>query len=193
MIDTAWWEQQDAASFLSFNWSHPSRAWATEQALTLAMAHGGGILEVGPGSGVDYARAFRAPVIKGDITYTAYEPTRAFHVALQAAYPEAVWVNAPCYDLAPRSASVIYARAVLEHQSALRPALDCLLLAARHAVVIDWYRPPADVASCDVVGGVPCHTYARADVLRVLALHNATVSTTHAVDGNDVWLITVTP
>jgi hypothetical protein len=187
VIDTAWWERQEPETFLLFNWSHPSRVVATEWAGTQALLHGGELVEVGPGSGVDYARAFREMVLHGYIRYTGYEPTRAFHVSLQAAYPESSWVNAACDALAPGSADVVYARAVLEHQPALRPALDCLLHAARHAVVLDWYRPPAEVPTCDYVGAVPCQTYARGGVRSVIEHLGWTLAETHAVDGNEVW------
>ena len=189
MIDTTWWEKQHAATFLSFNWSHPSRKLATDWALVAAFQQRGELIEVGPGAGVDYLHAFRPHVLAGDLTYTGYEATAAFHAALESQYPEATWEHASCYELPRYCADVVYARAVLEHQPTLSPALGHILDAAHHAVVLDFYRPPAARAFCDFVGGVPCHTFAESDVLDGIARAGFHVTQRQRIDGNEVWMV----
>lgn len=187
----AWWERQDPTTFLAFNWDHPSRAIATGAAMELLeerTAHE--LLEVGPGSGIDYAVHFAEAVRAGLMTYTGWEPTAAFHGSLQLRFPGVAWRNASLYDLPAAVADVVYARAVLEHQATLEPALSCLLAAARTGVVIDWYRPPAAVATHDVHEGVDCWTYARHEVAGSIAaagfLH---ARPPVAVAGNEVWVL----
>lgn len=187
MIDTAWWSSHDPASFLAFNWDHPSRAIGTDAALEL-VRHGV-LVEVGPGNGVDYARAFQPHVMLDTLEYIGWEATATFCDRLRATYPEATWHHAPLQHLLPLSCDVVYARAVLEHQVDPYAALACLLEAARVGVVLDWYRPPAAVACCDHVGGVPCHTVERARVEAIIADAGFTRTGSHAVGGNEVWVV----
>lgn len=182
-MNTAWWERQDPETFLDFNWSHPSREVGTGAAIALARQYGGSLVEVGPGAGVDYSQHFRPCA---DIHYTGYEPTRRFCDALRVRFPAATWVHGAIADLPAGCADVVYCRAVLEHQPALQPALGQLLAAARHAVVIDWYRPPELYASCDFVDGVPCHTFAVSDVFDVILAAGFAVDQ-QWVAGNEVW------
>lgn len=187
MIDTTWWDQHDPAQFLADNWGHPSRAVATAAALEL-VRHGL-LVEVGPGAGTDYARAFQPLVLTGAMEYVGWEAAARFCERLRATYPEATWHHAPLQHLLPRSCAVVYARAVLEHQPDPLHALAVLCDAACVGLVLDWYRPPAQVAATTWCGPVPCHTVARAAALDVLTAHGCTLTGTHAVDGNEVWQV----
>lgn len=186
-IDTTWWEQQDAAQFLAPNKDHPSRAIGTDAALELVRY--GLLVEVGPGTGIDYARAFQPHVLHGTLDYVGWEVTAKFCDHLRAHYPEATWHHAPLQHLLPLSCDVIYARAVLEHQTDPLAALGVLCDAARVGLVLDWYRPPADAQSFSWCGSVPCHTLRRDAAEAVLAAHGCTLTSTHAVGGNEVWLV----
>jgi hypothetical protein len=185
-----WWERQDPATFLDFDRAHPSRAIACAAAIDLASKCDGhhDLLEAGPGSGIDYATTFEA--VDGiRIRYTGYEPTRRFLDSLCARFPQTAFINGQIAEIPSQAADVVYARHVLEHQPGLQPALGQLLAAARHAVVITWYRPPADVASCGWADDVPCHTYVRADVLAGVESAGYAVSRIEPVDGNEVWIL----
>jgi hypothetical protein len=184
-IDTSWWEAQDPGTFLFPNWDHPSRAIGTAAAIG-AVGHGS-LVEVGPGAGVDYARAFRPLALTGDLQYVGWEATALFCAALRRRYPEAAWHHAPLQHLLPASCDVIYARAVLEHQADPLAALATLLAAARVAVVIDWYRPPAERASCDYLGSVPCHTVDRGRAAAMVDMKGYVLAGVHAIAGNEVW------
>jgi hypothetical protein len=186
-VDFSWWERQDAHTFLAHDWDNPARGSATAAAIALAKHHGGALLEVGPGNGVDYANAFRAHVLAGTLRYTGVEGTHTFFAALAEKHPEATWEHRALADLAPLSADVVYARHVLEHQPALVPALPTLLAAARHAVVLDWYRPPADVSVYSMWENVHFHTFARAEVLRVVAESGFLLARMERVDHDEVW------
>ena len=184
-----YWDSVDPATFLAHDWENPSRAWATTRALEAARAGDGTLLEVGPGPGVDYARAFREAVLAGALQYSAVEGSGTLHAALAARYPEATWRCEPLLQLGPASADVVYARHVLEHQPALQPALSILLAAARRTVVLTWYRPPGPRAFGETWKGVPCQTYARADVLAGIAEAGFRIVASERVDGDEAWVL----
>jgi hypothetical protein len=186
-MDFTWWEHHDPAVFLQHDWPNPSREVGASMALAGAL--GGTLLEVGPGSGVDYARTFRDPVLRDQVRYVGYEPTQRFCEALQAKYPEAVWEWLPLSELPPNAADVVYTRAVLEHQPSLAPALSAILAAARRMVVVDWYRAPGDRHEHTFSDGVHYHTFTRADVLAAVARSGFIVTRQEQVAGsaNEVW------
>lgn len=190
-LDFVWWEKQEPATFLAFDWGNASRELGCSMAL-LATKQYGTLLEVGPGSGVDYARSFRPAVLARRIKYIGYEPTQRFYRALTEKYPEANWGDVPLSMICPRSADVVYIRAVLEHQPTLEPALTSVCEAARAVVVIDWYRPPADVATHEMYNGVWCHTFAIADVRAVIERAGFRLDEIATVSGspNEVWRLT---
>lgn len=161
--DFTYWNSVDPALFLSHDWQNPSREWATTAAI--GAAKGGSLLEIGPGPGVDYDKAFR----KSGVRYLGVEGSATLYDALQSRFPEAVWQHATIADLTPFSADVVYARHVMEHQPSLQPALSQVLGAARHVVVLTWYRPPGPVARSEVWEGVHCQTYKRATVMQSVA------------------------
>jgi hypothetical protein len=81
----------------------------------------------------------------------------------------------------------------LEHQPALQPALGQLLAIATHGAVIDWYRPPETTARCEWADTVPCHTFARADVLAGVQAAGFRVVTTERAERNEVWTLERVP
>lgn len=178
------WNSVDPTQFLVHDWENPSRQWAAEKAV--AMAHGGDLLEVGPGPGVDYTRSFRDAAVR----YHAYEGSQTLHDALRQRYPDVDWHLGVIADLAPLSADVVYARHVLEHQPTLEPAFGQLLAAARRAAVITWYRPPAALAFHEVWAGVHCHTFARESVLQSVVIAGFRLEVAELFDsGDECWVL----
>lgn len=185
-----YWDSVQPGSFLKHDWENPSRAWATDKAIGEAVKADGTVLEVGPGPGVDYERHFREAVKSFAIRYSAYEGSQTLQDALQRRFPESTWHWRPLHMLPPQSAAVIYARHVLEHQPALEPALTTLLNAARVAVVLTWYRPPADHAFGEVWEDVPCNTWNRTEVLRSVKAAGFKLSTKKLFpSGDEAWIL----
>lgn len=162
--DFRYWDSVEPSTFLEHDWANPSRVWATTEAIKAAK--GGSLLEVGPGPGVDYERAFSKAE---GIDYAGWEGSGNLCAALRVKYPDAAWVHGQIADLGEESADVVYTRHVLEHQPALEPALSQLLGAARKAVVLTWYRPPGPVAFFEVWEGVHCQTFQREEVMQSVA------------------------
>lgn len=165
--DFTYWNSVDPASFLDHDWQNPSRQWACNAAIEAA--NGGTLLEVGPGPGVDYERYFREYQKAGLLQYAAYEGSQNLCTDLRKRFPEAQWHCQTIADLKLLSFDVVYARHVMEHQPALQPALGLVLGAARHTVVLSWYRAPGPTAFHEVWEGVHCQTYQRQAVLRAVA------------------------
>lgn len=168
------WDAQEPASFLAFDHDAPSRAVAAALALgrLFPSERVPTLLEVGPGPGVDYARFFRPHVELGRLRYVGVEGSSGLHADLVRRFPESAWRLGTIDTLRRRVADVVYVRSVLEHQLALEPALSLICAAARRAVVLTWYRPPADEARCDwydLTPGIPAQTYRRADVVARVA------------------------
>jgi hypothetical protein len=182
--DFGYWNSVNPAEFLAHDWENPSRKWAAEAAVKAA--NGGELLEVGPGPGVDYDRYFRTAAL----TYTGVEGSANLFTALCARFPDGRWANGTIADLPALSADVVYARHVLEHQPALEPALSQLLGAARHAVILTWYRPPGPVAFHEVWRGVHCRTFARADVFAAIdRARFRLVDSKGFFSGDEAWVL----
>lgn len=164
-----YWNQRQSEDFLEDDWGNPSRFWAGTKISEAAKSGLVSMIEVGPGSGIDYARLFRPLVAAGKITYAGYDGSASFCASLTKRFAESKWHCAPLLALPAAAADVVYTKAVLEHQPALEPSLSHLLAAARKVVILIWYRPPADGEVGEVVDGVHYRTYRRSDVLDVVA------------------------
>jgi hypothetical protein len=183
--DFRYWNSVDPSTFLDHDWQNPSRQWATREAIKAAK--GGTLLEVGPGPGVDYERYFSKA--KG-FRYKGWEGSLNLCIALQSRFPKAMWVNGELLGVPTAYADVVYARHVMEHQPALEPALARLLGAARHTVVLTWYRPPGPVAFFEVWEGVHCQTYKRSDVLESVARAGFRIDKSELfTSGDEAWLL----
>jgi hypothetical protein len=186
--DFTYWNSVDPASFLDHDWQNPSRVWATKEAVKAA--DGGSLLEIGPGPGVDYARHFHPHVQSGALTYRGVEGSQTLHDSLRSRFPEAAWQHATIADLKPQSADVVYARHVMEHQPSLEPALSQVLGAARHVVVLTWYRPPGPQAFYEIWEGVHCQTFARVNVLAAVAKAGFRIAHSEFFEsGDECWLL----
>lgn len=187
-----YWEAQEPTSFLAHDHEAPSRAVAASLTLERLALVGSVplLLEVGPGPGVDYERFFRPAVLRGAVRYVGVEGTANLCTSLGRRFPEAEWRRQTIMDLQPQSADVVYVRAVLEHQLALEPSLGQLCAAARHALVLTWYRPPAAEARCDwydLTPGIPAQTYRRSDVLEAVARSGFRLAQERMVGTDAIW------
>lgn len=178
-----YWNQVDPCQFLAHDWENPSREWAAGKAIEFT--GDGLLLEVGPGPGVDYERYF-----KGVVSYCGFEGSANLWHSLCARFPETAWHQLTIDDLRPLSADVVYARHVMEHQPALEPALGQMLGAARHVVVLTWYRPPAEKAFGEVWEGVHCQTFARAEVMAAVERAGFGLLESEAFEsGDETWVL----
>jgi hypothetical protein len=133
--DTAFWENVDADVFLSEDAENPARSLAAaiiEAYLPCSM------IEIGPGPGTDYFRHFS--MLPG-LSYRGIEGCRKFAARLIRLAGSDLFVHGTFTDLKPCCVDVAYTKATLEHQPDFRWSLKQMLLAARRAVVINWYRP----------------------------------------------------
>lgn len=141
------WDAQDPSILLAYQCDHPIRQAASQVIFRRLQGRRTlSIVEVGPGSGHDYAAFYRPEVLRGRLTYTAIDGSRRAASYLQRKFPEAEILHGTFETLRGRSFDVAWTKDTLEHQPELDPPLRSLLRCAREAVVLAWFLPPHDVS-----------------------------------------------
>lgn len=186
-----WWDEQskrDPAQFLEHDFGNASRAVATRTAIELAQQFFGTLIEIGPGQGYDYENYFRPAVEAGYIAYKGVEGSEGLRSALQQRFPEVPWQQGLIANLVPRSADVLYARHVFEHQADLAASMKGFLGAATHAAVICWYRPPSMQPKSEIWQDIPHQTWYRPTVVQTIDLAGFDIARTEVMhQGDEVW------
>lgn len=128
------WEQMDPTTFLTEDATNPARALAAE----IIKGHTPcTMIEVGPGTGIDYELHFSR---MSGLDYHGIEACKRFVERLVALHGNHFSAGTFA-SLKYRSADVLYTKATLEHQPGFKFGLGQMFNAARRAVVINWYRP----------------------------------------------------
>ena len=153
--------------FLADDRSNPSRAIAAGIIQREVEAGAWFMLEIGPCLGFDYEDHLRR-IHK--LTYTGYEGSATCCQNLERRFGAGIFQHKTFKDLQRLSFDIIYTKATLEHQPDFQYALNQMLMAAKRLVLINWYRPPAEVPITEFNTKIQLHsnTYKKADVVAAI-------------------------
>ena len=173
--DFTYWNQV-GDDFLQNDADNPARTYVAGVVLEYLADHQRrsiGMIEVGPGMGFDYERAFD---FDGDVPYGCrfhycmIEGSSGLVERLRRKFPQADVKLGTFTDLQPMDCKIIYAKAVFEHQPELREPLLAFLCCATDMAIITWYRPPKEEGNTELTlshDGCYYATWRKADVLAV--------------------------
>lgn len=142
------WDKQDPEEFLADDASNPVRLAALkeiEQAVSRIKKGVPTLLEIGCGPGIDYLNHIRPLVTSRRLKYIGFDICAPFIDRMKRLCPETGAAFKTCgFGSLPKKPmyDITYAKAVLEHQPALNPALRSLLQATKRTCIISWYLAP---------------------------------------------------